>query len=197
MDRRNFLAFIFLFCIAFSCSENDGSTIKQLPFDEFWLSTKFGDTPPNGVPLYFNTWAVLRPHTTVDEYYHYYTSDDFKGFVPEGCNRSFDYLPDNLVHAKVSCKLRLQGNIKPNNLKWLSEINYTIEIKADTKTLEILSAKITFPEYEQEIDLTDSNLKILYHSVNGYLELYLGGDVAVKSVGKEIYLRCVFSKVGG
>ncbi len=195
---RSILTLSAIISIAVGCSKSNDvkPTLQRLPFDEFWLSTKFGavPVPANSKTYYFNTWAVLRPNTTAQDTYHYYSSDDYSGVVPSECTRTYVKL-GSIITATVKCTLKRIGVIKPNDLNWIQTISYEAQIAVNTSTSKVTSAKLKFPDYDQTIDFT-SVAEIVLTNANGYTELIIGGGDYLVSTNDNypLYVRCVFDE---
>ena len=168
-----------------SCSQEDPAPDVNLtgdfaavPFDNFWLSTQFGN---GNEAKYFNTWADKGeyPASTHQTYYNYWETGEIP---PNGCN--FIYNKDaKTISAVIDCGLARRGQIDPNNpstFNWPANLTYKITMSANLQTMQITSAVLSFPQYKQTIDLTDVAV-VTQRSPNGYEVLSLDFSGKVKT----------------
>jgi len=183
-----------LLTVLFQCAKTSvdpTSPPKQLPFDEFTLSTRLGSiTVPAGSNVYyFDTWAVLRPNTTAQDTWHYYSTDNGSGTVPSECTRTY-IKTGTVVTATVKCSLNKLGTLKANDLTWAQPLAYEVHMTANTSTLKMQSAVLKFADYNQTIDFT-SQAEVNVSNVNGYRELVLGGSFDVTTNDNFIlHIKC-------
>ncbi len=196
---RCILASIAIISIAVGCSKSSNDAqpaLQRLPFDEFELSTKFGasSVPASAGTYYFNTWMVLKPNTTAQDTYHYYSTDNATGIVPTECARTYVTV-GTVITATVKCTLKRMGTLKANDLNWVETISYEAQLSVDISTNKLKSAKLKFPDYGQTIDFT-SQAEMAYSNANGYKELIIGGGAYLVSTNDNfpLYIRCVFDE---
>ena len=200
MRKAPFLLSISIISIGMGCakSSNDAPTptLQRLPFDQFYLSTKFGDSnvPASANTYYFDTWMVLKPNTTSQDTYHYYSTDNATGIVPKECTRTYVKI-GVIITATVKCTLQRIGTLKPNDLNWVQSLSYEAQIAVNISSNTLTSAKLKFPDYGQTIDFT-SQAQMVYSNANGYKELIIGGGDYLVTTNDNFPLtvRCVFDE---
>lgn len=168
--------------------------IQRLPFDEFVMQTKLGSVPvaAGSKIYYFDTWGVLQPNTVSQDVWHYYVTDDGAGVMPTGCTRTY-IKTGSLITATVKGALTRAGGTKANDLNWMTTLNYTVHITANTSTKVVSGAVIEFTDYGQKIDFTDL-AECKFVKFNNWDEMVLGASNITVTTNDNftLKLKCEF-----
>jgi len=171
------IVWLLLSIVLLQCSKSGDPApvaVQRLPFDEFVMQTKLGSVsvPAGSKIYYFDAWGVLRPNTTSQDIWHYYSTDDGAGVMPTECSRTY-IKTGSLITATVKGAVTRAGATKANDLDWKSTLNFTIHITANTSTKVVSGATIEFTDYGQKIDFT-SQATCSFTKFNGWDEMVLG-----------------------
>jgi hypothetical protein len=168
--------------------------VQRLPFDEFVMQTKLGgvEVAAGSKIYYFDTWGVLQPNTTSQDVWHYYTTDDGAGVMPTGCTRTY-IKTGSLITATIKGSLTRAGGTKANDLNWMTTLNYTVHITANTSTKVVSGAVIEFTDYGQKIDFTDL-AECKFVKFNNWDEMVLGASNITVTTNDNftLKLKCEF-----
>ena len=191
------IVWLFVCFVLVQCSKSGDPApvaVQRLPFDEFVMQTKLGSVAvaAGSKIYYFDTWGVLQPNTTSQDVWHYYTTDDGAGVMPTGCNRTY-IKTGSLITATVKGALTRAGGTKANDLNWMTTLNYTVHITANTSTKVVSGAVIEFTDYGQKIDFTDL-ATCSFTKFNGWDEMVLGASNITVTTNDNftLKLKCEF-----
>lgn len=179
------LVFVLILIISSYCSDEPEAKVPlKLPFDSFWISTEFDGSPFTSANEYFDTWAEESkyPASDVQTFYNYWETTEVwgEGKIPDGCAFGYEKTAAEW-NVTLNCSLERRGTVDPNDpasSNWPEELQYEINMVANLQTMEITSAKLSFPQFNQIIDFTDQ-AAISQGNLNGYdlLTISASGDI--------------------
>ncbi len=189
--KQLFPGLLFPFLI-FGCGEDENETVGvEIPFDAISVTYRFEvDDSGDQIGEVFAISINDRNFSERTNFYHY----EYSGTsISPDC--TFLYNSLNQHSGELSCSLTRKGLENPNDMDWPESLMFQINFVTDLDNVQVESSSISFPDFDQQIDMTNESRVSFSTNVIRWLSVEFKGEIPKPIGNGSILVDLIFMEI--